>query len=269
VVQPPRGMPENVDPDRPSAARIYDYYLGGSHNFGVDREFARRAIELWPELPEIMRANRAFLHRAVRYLISQGITQFLDLGSGIPTVGNVHEVAQAEHPGARVVYVDIDPVAVTLSRSLLDGDANTAVVQADLRNVAAVLAAPETRRLLDLSTPLGVLMIAVLHFVPDSDDPARIVARYREAMAPGSYLALSHATQEGEPGQADPHMALYARTGSPMTMRSRPEIAAIMDGFETVPPGVVFFPQWRPDPHAPAVAHPERFTGYVAVGRRR
>jgi S-adenosyl methyltransferase len=268
VVQPPHSMPENVDTDRPSAARIYDYYLGGSHNFGIDREFARRAIELWPELPEIMRANRAFLDRAVRYLTSQGINQFLDLGSGIPTVGNVHEVAHAENADARIVYVDIDPVAITLSRSLLDGVANTGVVQADLRDVESVLSATETRRLLDLSTPVAVLMIAVLHFVPNSDDPAGIVARYRKAMSPGSYLALSHATHEGEPGQADPHMALYAKTGTPMTMRSRSEIASIMEGFEPVPPGIVFFPQWRPNPQSRALSNPERFTGYVAVGRR-
>jgi len=268
-VQPRRRMPDDVEADRPSAARIYDYYLGGSHNFAVDREFAERAIELWPQLPEIMRENRAFLGRAVRYLGGQGITQFLDLGSGIPTIGSVHEVAQRENADARVVYVDTDPVAVTLSRSLLAGVPNTAIVRADLRDVDAVLSAAETRQLLDLSAPTAVLMIAVLHFVPDSDDPAGIVARYRSALAPGSYLALSHATHEGEPGQADPHMALYARTGTPMTMRSRAEVEAILHGFDPVPPGIVYFPQWRPDPQAPPIPDPERFTGYVAVGRRR
>lgn len=268
-MQRPRPTPDDVETDRPSAARIYDYYLGGSHNFAIDREFAKRAIELWPQLPQIMRENRAFLNRAVRYLVGQGITQFLDLGSGIPTVGNVHEVAQGENPDARVVYVDTDPVAVTLSRSLLAGVTGTEIVQADLRDVESVLAAVEARHLLDLTAPTAVLMVAVLHFVPDSDDPAGIVARYRSALAPGSYLALSHATQEGEPGQADPHMALYAKIGTPMTMRSRAQVEAIIDGFEPVPPGVVFFPQWRPDPGAPATPDPERFTGYVVVGRRR
>jgi len=268
-VQHRRRTSDDVQTDRPSAARIYDYYLGGSHNFAVDREFARRAIELWPQLPEIMRENRSFLNRAVRYLVGQGITQFLDLGSGIPTVGNVHEVAQSENPHARVVYVDTDPVAVTLSRSLLAGVANTEVVEADLRDVDSVLSAVATRRLWDLSAPTAVLMIAVLHFVPNSDDPAGIVARYRSAMAPGSYLALSHATHEGEPGQAEPHMALYAQTGTPMTMRSRSEVEAIVDGFEPVSPGVVYFPQWRPDPESPALPDPERFTGYVVVGQRR
>ena len=150
-MQPRPRIPDDVATDRPSAARIYDYYLGGSHNFAVDREFAKRAIELWPQLPQIMRENRSFLNRAVRYLVGQGITQFLDLGSGIPTVGNVHEVAQGENPHARVVYVDTDPVAVTLSRSLLAGVANTEIVEADLRDVESVLSAVETRQLLDLS----------------------------------------------------------------------------------------------------------------------
>ena len=268
-MQPRPRIPDDVATDRPSAARIYDYYRGGSHNFAVDREFAKRAIELWPQLPQIMWENRSFLNRAVRYLVGQGITQFLDLGSGIPTVGNVHEVAQGENPHARVVYVDTDPVAVTLSRSLLAGVANTEIVEADLRDVESVLSAVETRQLLDLSAPTAVLMIAVLHFVPNSDDPAGIVARYRSAMAPGSYLALSHATHEGEPGQAEPHMALYAQTGTPMTMRSRSEIEVIIGGFEPVPPGIVYFPQWRPDPQSPALPDPERFTGYVVVGQRR
>ena len=147
--------------------------------------------------------------------------------------------------------------------------ANTEIVEADLRDVESVLSAVETRQLLDLSAPTAVLMIAVLHFVPNSDDPAGIVARYRSAMAPGSYLALSHATHEGEPGQAEPHMALYAQTGTPMTMRSRSEIEVIVGGFEPVPPGIVYFPQWRPDPQSPALPDPERFTGYVVVGQRR
>src|SRR6185437_13673778 len=197
----------------------------------------------------------------------QGITQFLDLGSGIPTVGNVHEVAQSENPHARVVYVDTDPVAATLSRYLLARVAHTHLAEADLRDVESVLSAGETRQLLDLSAPTAVLMIAVLHFVPNSDDPAGIVARYRSALAPGSYLALSHATHEGEPGQAEPHMELYAQTGTPMTMRSRADVATIIDGFEPVAPGIVYFPQWRPDPQSPSIPDPERFTGFVVVGR--
>lgn len=264
----PVWIPPEVDPDRPSAARVYDYYLGGSHNFGADREMARRAMALWPGLPLIMQANRGFLRRAVQFLIGQGITQFLDLGSGIPTVGNVHEIAQAARPDARVVYVDIDPVAVAQSRALLAGDERTEVIHADLCDVAAVLGDPRTTGLLDLSAPVGVLMVAVLHFVPATADPAGVLGRYRAAIAPGSYLAMSHATGDGQPDQADPHTSLYQRTGTPMTMRSRTEIAAMLHGFEVVDPGIVFLPQWRPDPQAEPVEHPERFTGYAAVGHR-
>jgi hypothetical protein len=258
----------DLDAERPSAARVYDYYLGGSHNFQADREMARRAIEMWPDLPQIMQANRAFLRRAVTFLLEQGIRQFLDIGSGIPTVGNVHEVAQAGDPQARVVYVDTDPVAVAHSRAILAGNDRTEVVQADLRDVDTVLGHPRTTRLLDLSEPVGVLMVALLHFVPREAQPDVIVQRYRDRLAPGSYLAVSHATHEGQPEQAGPHTALYQRTGTPMTMRSRTEVAALFAGFELVEPGVVFLPQWRPDPGTDPDDRPERFTGFAAVGRR-
>src|ERR671916_1273491 len=151
----PSWVTSRVDLEHPSAARVCDYYLGGSHNFAVDRRMARRAIELWPELPLIMQINRAFLRRSVRYLVSQGITQFLDIGSGIPTEGNVHEVAQVASPDARVVYVDIDPVAVAHSREILAGNDHADVIQADLRDVAGVLADPPTNRLIDPTQPLG------------------------------------------------------------------------------------------------------------------
>jgi SAM-dependent methyltransferase len=247
---------------------VYDYYLGGSHNFAVDREMARRAISMWPELPQIMQANRAFLRRAVEYLIGQGVRQFLDIGSGIPTVGNVHEVAHATAPDSRVVYVDVDAVAVAHSREILAGDERTAVVHADFLDVDAVLGSDEVRHLLDLSQPVGVLLVALLHFVPSEADPAAAIARYRDVAAPGSFLVVSHATQEGQPDQAGPHQALYRRTGTPMTMRSREEIGALFTGFDLVPPGLVFLPQWRPDPGAPVEDRPERFTGLAAVGRK-
>lgn len=264
----PSWVSGDVDLEHPSAARVYDYYLGGSHNFAVDRRMARRAIELWPELPLIMQANRAFLRRAVRYLVRQGITQFLDIGSGIPTEGNVHEVAQAVSPEVRVVYVDLDPVAVAHSRAILSGNQRADIVQADLRDVAAILDDPRARRLIDPTQPIGVLMVAMLHFVPDEADPAGIVAQYRKMMAPGSYLVVSHASHEGRPDQAGPHVELYQRTSSPMTMRSRREVEALLGGFDLVPPGVVFLPLWRPDSPADVDDHPERFTGYATVGRR-
>src|SRR5262249_14038803 len=191
--------------------------------------------ELWPELPLIMQANRMFLRRSVRYLVSRGITQFLDIGSGIPTEGNVHEVAQTASPECRVVYVDIDPVAVAHSRAMLSGNPRAGVVHADLRDVAAIFADPVAGKLLDLAQPLGVLMVAMLHFVPDEADPANILARYRKRMAPGSYLVLSHATHEGQPDMIGPHTELYRRAGVPMTMRSRVEIERLLGGFARIP----------------------------------
>jgi SAM-dependent methyltransferase len=258
----------DVDIDRPSIARMYDYYLGGSHNFTSDRQVARRVIELWPELPVILQANRAFLRRAVRYLVKAGITQFLDIGSGIPTEGNVHEVAQAASPETRVVYVDIDPVAVAHSRAILTGNPHAEIVQADLRDVAAILDDPRARQLIDPTQPIGVLMVAILHFVPDEADPANIVAQYRNMMAPGSYLVVSHATHGGQPNRFKPITELYQDTTAPFTMRSRVEIEALLDGFDLVPPGLVFMPQWHPDSPADVDDHPERFYGYAVVGRR-
>jgi S-adenosyl methyltransferase len=264
----PSWTSEDLDIERPSPARVYDYYLGGSHNFVVDRRMARQAMDLWPELPLIMQANRAFLRRSVRYLVRQGITQFLDIGSGIPTEGNVHEVAQAASPLSLVVYVDIDPVAVAHSRAMLIGNPLADIIRADLRNVTAIFDDPPARQLLDPSQPIGVLMVAMLHFVPDEADPANIVARYRQMMAPGSYLVVSHATHEGRPDQAGPHTELYQRAGAPLTMRSRLEVEELLDGFDLVPPGAVFLPLWRPDSPADVDDRPEQFSAYAVVGRR-
>ncbi len=257
-----------ADLEQPSVARVDDYYLGGSHNFAVDRRLARRAIELWPELPLIMQANRAFLRRSVRYLVRQGITQFLDIGSGIPTEGNVHEVAQAASPEVRVVYVDIDPVAVAHSRAILNGDQRADIVHADLRDAAAILGDPRAKRLIDPTQPIGVLMVAILHFFPGEKDPASIIAQYRKRMAPGSYLVVSHASHEGRPDLVGPLTELYRHSTAPLTMRSRQEIEALLGGFDLVPPGLVFLPLWRPDSPADVDDHPERFSSYAAVGRR-
>ena len=180
----PAWAPAELDLDRPNAARMYDYYLGGSHNFAVDRELAGKVLEAWPDMPRAAQANRAFLRRAVRFLLDQGVRQFLDIGSGIPTVGNVHEVAQAAAPDARVVYVDTDPVAVAHSRAILAGDAQTAVVQADGRDPAGLLAHPGVTGLLDLRRPVGLLMVALLHFVLRRGRPARHPGRVRRRASP-------------------------------------------------------------------------------------
>jgi SAM-dependent methyltransferase len=267
-VERPEWAPVGIDLDRPSAARVYDFYLGGFHNFAADRDMGRQAVQMWPELPQIMQANRGFLRRAVDFLVGAGVRQFLDLGSGIPTVGNVHEIAQRAAPDTRVVYVDNDPVAVEHARAILAGDEQTAVVQADLREPDSVLSDPAVRGLLDPGRPTAVLMVAVLHFVPDEADPAGLVARFRDAVPAGSYLALSHATAGQQAGRAAEHRSLYQRTATPMTMRTRDQIVGLFDGWELVEPGVVSLTEWRPGPGAPAVDRPERIPGLAGVGRK-
>ncbi|KAB1943063.1 hypothetical protein F8271_10515 [Micromonospora sp. ALFpr18c] len=247
-MQRPDWAPDTIDIERPSVARMYDYYLGGSHNFAADRAAAQAMVAAVPEAPLMAQANRAFLRRAVHHLTEAGIRQFLDIGSGIPTVGNVHEIAQRIDPESRVVYVDVDPVAVAHSREILAGNDRAVVVQEDLRHPEAILNHPEVRKLLDLSQPVAVMIVAVLHFVSDDDRPAELLATLRDALAPGSYLVLSQASDDGrsadERAEAE---RVYRRTDSPLWIRSRAELTALFDGFELLDPGVVWVPQWRPD----------------------
>ncbi|MEV7778605.1 SAM-dependent methyltransferase [Kitasatospora sp. NPDC088351] len=264
----PNWVPEGTDLDKPNAARVYDYYLGGSHNFEVDREMARKAIALWPELPQIMRSNRAFLRRAVQFLAERGITRFLDIGSGIPTFGAVHEHARAIRPETEVVYIDRDPVAVAHSRLLLENDPQSAVVQADLRDIDDLLSRPEVKALLAAGEPVGVLLVAVMHFVSDAEEPRKLLSVLHDALPPGSALVLSHASLEGRPDQAEDHQKLYQRTPTPLTMRTHEQITAMFTGFELVEPGVVYLPQWRPDQPEAVGQHPERMTGVAGVGFR-
>jgi hypothetical protein len=259
--------PPGLDISRPSPARVYDYYLGGYHNFAADREMARKALEMWPELPSIMRANRAFLRRAVTYLGESGVRQFLDVGSGIPTVDNVHSVAGECLPDPHVVYVDIDPVAVQHSRAILAGDDRTAVIQADLREPHDVLAKAAETGLLDFHQPIALLVVALLHFVPDGDRPHEVLRAYRDALGRGSHLVISHATHEGLPELSSSHEELYRRMGTPMTMRSRDQVAAFFEGYELADPGLVYLLQWRPGPEEEAT-RPERVPAWVGVGRR-
>ena len=262
-MEQPSWVPPGLDTSRPSPARVYDYYLGGFHNFSADREMARRALQMWPELPTIMRANRAFLRRAVTHLTDAGVRQFLDIGSGIPTADNVHAVAQEVAPDAKVVYVDVDPVAVEQSRAILGDDPRTVAVHADLRDPATVL--DQAGRLLDLDQPVALLLVALLHFVPDQDRPAEVLRTYREALAPGSHLVISHATHEGQRELSTEHAELYRRMGTPMTMRSRDDVATFFDGYELVDPGLVYLLQWRPG--ADASDRPESVPAWVGVGR--
>ncbi|QBJ93433.1 hypothetical protein D0Z67_26245 [Streptomyces seoulensis] len=265
----PAWAPRSIDISVPSVSRMYDYYLGGSHNFEVDREAARKAMEFLPGLPKIMQANRAFLRRAVRFAAEQGIDQYLDVGSGIPTFGNVHEIAQAARPGARVVYVDHDPVAVAHSQAVLAGNEDAGVVAADLRKPREILTSPEVARLIDLDRPVALLLVAVLHFLEDTDDPHRAVAELRAALAPGSLLILTHASFEGIPlpeERAEGAVDVYRDIRNPLVMRPRDEIARFFDGFELVEPGLVHLPDWRPE-SAREDEDDFAFSGFAGVGR--
>jgi hypothetical protein len=257
-----------IDVEQPSQARIYDYLLGGSLNFAPDRQAARQLITMVPDVPLIAQANRAFLRRAVRFLVGSGVRQFLDIGSGVPTRGNVHEVARAAARESRVVYVDIDPVAVAHSRQILAGDDQTVVLQEDARRPEHILRHPDVRRLLDLTRPVAILLTSVLHFIPDSADPAGIVATLHDAVAPGSYLALSHITgadcARGEAGaaRADTRGGLFA---SP---RRLAEVERFFAGFDLVAPGLVGVRQWRPEPADDIGADPEQVCMHAGVGRK-
>jgi len=264
----PDWAPGDIDVSRASVARAYDYWLGGSHNFEVDREFARQALAAVPDLRMVARANREFLRRAVRFMLDQGIHQFLDIGSGIPTVGNVHEVAQRVVPDARVVYVDIDPVAVTHSKQILTKNPYAAALREDLRHVDDILAHPDTRRLIDFDQPVGLLLVSVVHAIPDEDDPHELVKRLWTALAPNSYVAISHVTTDSRPEEMGEGARLSARTTTPVTARTRTRVEAFFNGLDLVEPGVVWSPLWRPESPADVGEHPERMSFYVGVGRR-
>jgi S-adenosyl methyltransferase len=250
AVEPPEWVPEGVDVKVPNAARVYDYALGGHHNFAVDREFLHQLEVAWPDVRQGAYANRAYLGRVVRWLVGAGIRQFLDIGSGIPTLGNVHEVAQEAAPEARVMYVDIDPVAVEHSRAMLAGNPRAGVIEGNLRRPEEILYHPDVVELLDFSQPMAVLLIAVLPFIPDAEDPAGILARINETLVSGSYLAISHGTfvrLERRPGQ-EAVRKLYEQTPTPFQLRTEEQIRGLLSGLEIVPPGVVPVTDWHPDP---------------------
>jgi SAM-dependent methyltransferase len=251
-MQRPSWAPLDVDVNQPSIARIWDWFLGGAHNFAVDREVGEEMLKAMPEGPQMARIHRMFLRRAVQFCVAAGVTQFLDIGSGIPTVGNVHEIAQQANPRCRVVYADIDPVAVAHTRRMLAGDPRYSVLQADLREPERILAAPELRDTLDLDQPVALLMIAVLHFVHDSDDPAGILARYRDALAPGSYLVIAHGSREIDnmpPEHLHTARSHYERSVAQVSLRSQPEVEAFFAGFSLEDPGVVWLQDWCSEHH--------------------
>ncbi|WP_433154821.1 SAM-dependent methyltransferase [Actinomadura nitritigenes] len=260
-------IPPEVDSQRPSVARVYDFLLGGGHNFASDRDLATGLLRIEPRARELAHANRAFLRRAVRAAARAGVDQFVDIGSGIPTQGNVHEVAQSVNPHARVVYVDNDDVAVAHSRSILAGNDRATVVQADMRRPAEILEHAELNRVVDLSRPVAFLLVAALHLVKDDEDPAGIASALRDAGAPGSHLVLSHLTHEAQPGKTAAIGKLYDRATSPAVSRSHAEILRFFDGWDLLDPGLVYVPLWRPD-DGDEVRDPERFLVFGGVGRR-
>ncbi|KAA2261699.1 hypothetical protein F0L68_15745 [Solihabitans fulvus] len=260
--------PRTIDLSQPNAARVYDYYLGGACNFAVDRAFADRVLAILPEARLPARLNRAFLRRVVAFCVRNGIRQFLDIGSGIPTAGNVHDVAHRADPSCRVVYVDNDPVAVAHGELILADDDLVATLAADFRDPETVLTAPVTRKLLDFAEPVAVLMTGLLHYVPDADGPHGVVARYREAMAADSYLVLSHITSARLPPRVREIGDLYRASPTPLYDRGRRAISGFFTGFELERPGLVYAPEWRPDSPEDVGEHPESCALYVGVGRR-
>jgi SAM-dependent methyltransferase len=269
VMAQPEWVPVGVDLERPNVARMYDYFLGGFHNFAPDRELAEQVIANWPDVPTIARANRAFLGRAVTHLVKLGVRQFLDIGSGVPTVGNVHEIAQALAPETRVVYVDVEPVAVAHSQTILEGNQNATVLRGDLCHPAEILADPALTGLLDLSRPTALLMVSVLPFVSDQDAPDKAIKAYREALGPGSYLVISHGTDELISAELNDRVEnLYAKTSAPATSRSHQQILELIDGYDLLEPGLVLVEQWQPGVVA-EVENPERCPVWAGIGRAR
>jgi S-adenosyl methyltransferase len=262
-------IPPGVDTRRANTARVYDYWLGGTHNFLADQDLGRSIAAVEPNVRTIAHANRAFLGRAVRLLSELGIRQFLDIGSGIPTQGNVHEVAQQASPGARVVYVDIDPVAIAHSNAILAGTPGAEIIDADARDPEKILQHPVTRGLIDFGQPVGLILGAVLHFVSDAEDPWRVVATLRDALAPGSYLVLGHATNESQPTAARAAEKVYNRSvATQLQFRSRAQILRMFDGFDLLDPGLVYLPQWRPETPLDRPLQPYDQWGLVGVARK-
>lgn len=265
--QPPYAS--EIDTTVPVSARIWNYWLGGKDYYPVDKEAGDQFASLYPDVFELARASRYFIARVVRYLAGEaGIRQFLDIGSGIPGKDNVHQMAQGLAPGSRVVYVDNDDTAVAHSRLLLRDNPDTAIIQADLREPDVILRDPVTRLLIDFSEPVALLLVAVVHFIPDDEEASGILATLRGALAPGSYVVICHNCRDGQPELADTVEALYkSRVGADLRLRSRESIARLFDGFTLLDPGLVWMPQWRPDSPGDVPENPESYWALAGVAR--
>ncbi|WP_405865828.1 MULTISPECIES: SAM-dependent methyltransferase [unclassified Streptomyces] len=253
---------EEIDTSRPHPARIYDYLLGGKDNYEVDQQAGDSLAAAAPEVRIGLRANRAFLQRAVRYVVDSGVRQILDIGTGLPTSPNVHEIAQETAPDVRVVYVDNDPIVATHGNALLRGSGTTSIVLADLREPQVILDDPAVREVIDFDEPVALFLLAVLHFLTEAEKPAEVVATLRDALPAGSFLVLSHAT--GDFADRREAQAVYSKATATLSLRSRTEVERFFDGFELVEPGVAQVPFWRPDTPPPAGSEDIGIYGGVA-----
>jgi hypothetical protein len=260
--------PGGIDTATPNVARIYDYLLGGKDNFAADRAAAKQLTAAIPDAAEIARDNRSFLGRVVRYLATRGgIRQFLDLGSGLPSQANVHELAQGVAPEARVVYVDNDPMVASHGRALLASGDQVGMVFGDLRDPASILHHPAVLDLLDLTRPIAVLCTSTLHFIADEAEPRKIIAEYRDHMTRGSYLAVSHGTlEEDAAGEVEVAVGVYRQASSQLHIRRLPEVLRFFDGFELAEPGLTWITEWRPEPGTAPAGRRHSMRG--GVGRK-
>lgn len=265
-------IPPEIDTSRPHPARVYDYALGGKNHFAADREAAEKGLAQNPTGRIQARENRAFLGRAVRYLAAEaGVRQFLDIGTGLPTTNNVHEVAQAIDPSCRVVYVDNDPMVLAHARALLASspEGRTAYISADLRDPEAILSDPATREVLDFSQPIALMLVAILHFIPDDEKPGEIIRTLLDALPVGSYLVASHATAEHNPGGMTAVRRVYRESRISLQYRDADEFARLVfPNLDLVPPGVELVSEWRPEDPGPRPL-PSEVGCYGAVARKR
>ncbi|GAB2613408.1 SAM-dependent methyltransferase [Streptomyces capparidis] len=263
--------PTDLRTDRAHGARIYDYILGGKDHYAIDREAGDASLAVWPALRVHMRANRDFMHRAARYLAAEkGIRQFLDIGTGIPTSPNLHEVVQEVAPESRVVYVDNDPIVLVHARTLMASgpEGKTAYIDADMREPEKILSAPELRETLDLSRPVGLTLIAMVHFILDDDDAYRVVRRVVDAMPSGSYVAMTIATDDFNPEVLARVGQEYASRGEPLRWRTKPQSERFFDGLELEEPGVVQMHKWRPEPGTLEGVNDEDIAMYAGIARK-
>lgn len=251
----PSSDDRDLDLTRASAARVYDFWLGGGHNFAVDREVGQQIVDTTPQVPAAAQANRAFLRRVTEWCVDNGITQFLDLGSGIPTIGNVHEIAQRRDPRARVAYVDNEPVAVSHSTNLLWENPTTTITDADLRNPREVLTAPGVAGLLDFQAPIALLALLVLQYFPNTGEVTALIRQYREALPAGSVVVLSHVTDDDPAMPVAEATRLSQQTDNPTYSRNRDEFAALFGDAPLIEPGIVFAQHWHPDPNTTGPEH--------------